>query len=140
MLEEHEEVYNTRDKVFREIVKNMKTVNDADYNIPEGISATLRRYQKTGFRWIRTLEANGFGGILADDMGLGKTLQTIAVLMSAKEEGRSGTSIVISPASLVYNWGEELAKFAPSLKVVTVTGKQEDRTHMIEEYEAQMCL
>ena len=115
----------------------MKTVNDADYNIPEGISATLRRYQKTGFRWIRTLEANGFGGILADDMGLGKTLQTIAVLMSAKEEGRSGTSIVISPASLVYNWGEELAKFAPSLKVVTVTGKQEDRTHMIEEYEAQ---
>lgn len=137
MLEEHEEVYNTRDKVFREIVKNMKTVNDADYNIPEGISATLRRYQKTGFRWIRTLEANGFGGILADDMGLGKTLQTIAVLMSAKEEGRSGTSIVISPASLVYNWGEELAKFAPSLKVVTVTGKQEDRTHMIEEYEAQ---
>ena len=115
----------------------MKTVNDADYNIPEGISATLRRYQKTGFRWIRTLEANGFGGILADDMGLGKTLQTIAVLMSAKEEGRSGTSIVISPASLVFNWGDELAKFAPSLKVVTVTGKQEDRTHMIEEYEAQ---
>lgn len=137
MLEEHEEVYNTRDKVFREIVKNMKTVNDADYNIPEGINATLRKYQKTGFRWIRTLEANGFGGILADDMGLGKTLQTIAVLMSAKEEGRCGTSIVISPASLVYNWADEFARFAPSLKVVLVTGKQEDRNRIIDEYEAQ---
>lgn len=135
MLEEHDEVYNTRDKVFREIVKNMKTVNDADYNVPEGIKATLRKYQKTGFRWIRTLEANGFGGILADDMGLGKTLQTIAVLMSAKEEGRGGTSIVVSPASLVYNWGEELEKFAPGLNVLLIIGKQEERSRLIEEYQ-----
>ena len=137
MLEEHEEVYNTRDKVFREIVKNLKTVNDADYNVPEGINATLRKYQKTGFRWIRTLEANGFGGILADDMGLGKTLQAITVLVSAKEEGRKGTSMVVSPASLVYNWGEELARFAPALKVMLVTGKQEERTLLIEEYESK---
>ncbi len=137
MLEEHEEVYNTRDNVFREIVKNMKTVNDADYNVPRGLNATLRKYQKTGFRWIRTLEANGFGGILADDMGLGKTLQAIAVLLSAKEEGRTGTSLVVSPSSLVYNWGDELAKFAPSLKVMLVTGTQDVRTRIISEYEQQ---
>ena len=137
MLEEHEEVYNTRDNVFREIVKNMKTVNDADYNVPDGLNATLRKYQKTGFRWIRTLEANGFGGILADDMGLGKTLQAIAVLLSVKEEKKAGTSIVVSPASLVYNWGEEFAKFAPSLSVMLITGKQDERSRMISEYEAQ---
>ena len=137
MLEEHDEVYNTRDKVFREIVKNMKTVNDSDYNVPDGLEASLRKYQKMGFRWIRTLEANGFGGILADDMGLGKTLQAIAVILSAKEEGRKGTSLIVAPASLVYNWADEFARFAPALKVVLVSGKQEDRSRIIEKYETE---
>ena len=133
MLEEHEEVYNTRDQVFREIVKNMKTVNDADYDVPLSLQTTMRKYQKNGFRWLKTLEANHFGGILADDMGLGKTLQTIALLLAAKKENQEGTSLVVAPASLVYNWGEEFARFAPELKVALVTGKQEERSRIIED-------
>ena len=76
----------------------------------------MRKYQKNGYKWLRTLEAWKFGGILADDMGLGKTLQVIAVLLAAKLEGKSGTSLVVAPAALVFNWGEELARFAPQLE------------------------
>ena len=73
----------------------------------------MRKYQKSGYKWLRTLETWQFGGILADDMGLGKTLQVIAVLLAAKQEGKKGTAMVVTPASLVFNWGEELKRFAP---------------------------
>lgn len=136
MLEEHEEVYNTRDKVFREIVKNMKSVKDSDFEVPQSLQKIMRKYQKNGFQWLRTLELCQFGGILADDMGLGKTLQLISVLLSAKEEGKKGTSLVVSPASLVYNWGEEFAKFAPELTVSLVTGKPQERADLIADYES----
>ena len=40
-----------------------------------------------------------FGGILADEMGLGKTLQTIAFLLSEKEERESFSALIVAPAS-----------------------------------------
>ena len=135
MLEENEEVYSTRDSHFREMVKGFKTVNDADFEEPESLSRIMRKYQKNGFKWLRTLEEWGFGGILADDMGLGKTLQVIAVLLSAKMEGRSGTSLVVAPASLVFNWEEELHRFAPDLSVTVVAGSQAERREKIENAE-----
>ena len=127
MLEEHEDVYSSRDSRFREMVKGFKTVNDADFEEPESLSRVMRKYQKNGYKWLRTLENWQFGGILADDMGLGKTLQVIAVLLAAREEDRGGTSLVVTPASLVFNWGEELARFAPKLAVSLITGTQEER-------------
>ena len=77
----------------------------ADFEEPESLSRIMRKYQKNGYKWLRTLEAWKFGGILADDMGLGKTLQVIAVLLAAKLEGKTGTSLVVAPAALVFNWG-----------------------------------
>lgn len=133
LLEEHSDVYNTRDQKFRSIIKNMKSVTEADYEVPASLDKVMRNYQKHGFRWMKTLEDYGFGGILADDMGLGKTLQTISVLLSAKENGNEGTSIIVTPASLVFNWGEELARFAPKLKVLLLSGKSEERAEMIAE-------
>lgn len=135
MLEEHSEVYNTRDVQFKQIIKNMKSVSESDYDVPPSLDKIMRNYQKNGFRWMRTLEDCGFGGILADDMGLGKTLQTISVLLSAKENGIEGTSLIVSPASLVFNWGEEFEKFAPQLKVALLAGKAEDRTQIISDYD-----
>ncbi|MCD7841324.1 MAG: SNF2-related protein [Lachnospiraceae bacterium] len=135
MLEENESVYTDRDSRFRELVKGFKTVNDADFDVPKSLSKIMRPYQKDGYKWLRTLETWQFGGILADDMGLGKTLQMIAVLLAAKEQraadvranGEPQTSIVISPAALVFNWGEEFARFAPELNVLLITGTQEER-------------
>ncbi|MCD7744771.1 MAG: SNF2 helicase associated domain-containing protein [Lachnospiraceae bacterium] len=163
MLEENESVYSDRDSHFREMVKGFKTVNDADFDVPESLSKIMRPYQKEGYKWLRTLETWQFGGILADDMGLGKTLQMIAVLLAAKEQrdkmeqsgasqktgkteksgdtenvSQPAVSIIISPASLVFNWGEEFARFAPALRVLLITGTQEERQAKIaacEEYD-----
>ena len=135
LLEENEEVYNTRDSHFRKMIKNFKTVKDADYEVPQSLDGIMREYQKDGYRWLRTLSGYRFGGILADDMGLGKTLQMIAVLLAAKEEGDAGTSLIVAPASLVFNWGEEFTRFAPQLKILTVTGSQDERQKKLENYQ-----
>lgn len=132
MLEEHENVYSRRDSHFRKVVKGFKTVQDADFEEPESLAKIMRKYQKNGYKWLRTLEAWQFGGILADDMGLGKTLQVIAVLLSAKQEAKEGTSLVVSPASLVFNWAEEFERFAPEVKVSLITGTQEERQAKID--------
>ena len=134
LLEEHDGVYSSRDSRFREIVKGFKTVKDADFEEPSSLSRQMRKYQKDGYKWLRTLEAWQFGGILADDMGLGKTLQVIAVILAAREEGKEGTALVVTPASLVYNWDAEFERFAPQLKVCLITGNQEERQKKIEAY------
>ena len=135
MLEENDSVYSKRDSHFRKVVKGFKTVKDADFEEPESLSRIMRKYQKNGFKWLRTLEAWQFGGILADDMGLGKTLQVIAVLLAAKQEGKEGTSLVVAPASLIFNWGEEFERFAPELRVSLITGNQEERQNIIASYQ-----
>lgn len=134
LLNENENVYSERDSHFRNLVRNFKTVNDSDFQPPKELGRVLRNYQKNGYQWLRTLEVFKFGGILADDMGLGKTLQVIAVLLAAKQEGREGVSLVVAPASLVFNWGEEISRFAPELKFVLVTGTQGERRSKLDAY------
>ena len=135
MLEQGENVYLNRDKHFKNLVKEFKTVDDSDFEVPESLSSVMRNYQIKGFKWLKTLEHYRFGGILADDMGLGKTLQMISVLLAAKEAGRKGTALIVSPASLVFNWGQEFAKFAPELKVRLVAGNAQERAKIIQTYE-----
>ncbi len=135
MLEQSSGIYSKRDSHFRKLVKEFKTVNDSDYEVPETLQDVMRNYQITGYKWLRTLDQYGFGGILADDMGLGKTLQMISVLLAWKAEGRRGTSLIVSPASLVYNWQEEFNRFAPQLGVCTVTGTQKERTDKLQRYQ-----
>lgn len=105
----------------------MKAVADSDYPVPAALSPVLRNYQKTGYRWLKTMETAGFGGILADDMGLGKTLQVIALLLNAREEGNDLPSLVVCPASLVLNWESEIRRFAPQLTVLPILGDAEQR-------------
>jgi SNF2 family DNA or RNA helicase len=94
------------------------------YPAPPDLNATLREYQLTGYNWVLSLLTAGFGAILADDMGLGKTIQSIAVLLRLKEQGRlSHTTLIIAPAALLLNWERELAVFAPSLSVLRYHGK-----------------
>ena len=251
MLEQMQDVYTDRDRRFKALIKEFKTVEDADFEVPASLRGTLRKYQVAGYRWLRTLDQYGFGGILADEMGLGKTLQVIAVLLAdkqAREEaqaplpghgkgdsaqpalpdhgkgdgaqpalpdhgtetaratGEAGvketvlvpektgspsssaaepaaknlpvpaastvaeihsaaaakkrdrpskkaaaavapaaqkkkekpviscTSLVVCPASLVYNWGEELRRFAPQLRACLVTGMKKERAALIQDY------
>jgi superfamily II DNA or RNA helicase len=92
---------------------------------PQGLQATLRDYQLDGLAWMQFLREYDLAGILADDMGLGKTVQTIAHILTEKEAGRlTSPALVIAPTSLMTNWMEEAARFAPSLKVLLLQGKE----------------
>lgn len=52
------------------------------------LKATLRDYQKYGYKWLKYLTDNNLGACLADDMGLGKTLQAITLISKMHEEKR----------------------------------------------------
>ena len=89
-----------------------------------GFTATLRPYQQIGLDWLQFLREYGLAGILADDMGLGKTVQTLAHLHLEKASGRADRpSLVVATTSLMANWRNEAAQFAPNLKVLTLHGK-----------------
>lgn len=124
-----------KSSTYRSLIRNMKTIEDNDFEVPASLADTLREYQTEGFLWQKTLSANGFCGILADEMGLGKTLQVIAYIRSEKEEKEEVTALIISPASLVYNWKHEFEKFAPELSVTMVTGTAAARKEILSSCE-----
>ena len=135
MLEQCDGLYSQRDRHFKKLINGFKTVNDSDFEVPDSLQNIMRNYQMYGYKWLRTIETYGFGGILADDMGLGKTLQMISVLLASKNEGMAGTSLIVCPASLVYNWVEEFSRFAPQLSVGIAAGKKEERERTITNYQ-----
>lgn len=104
-----------------------------DITVPAGLNAELRDYQKQGLNWLNFLDEFNFGACLADDMGLGKTIQVIAFILSQKEKRGKQTNLIVVPASLVFNWQQEVAKFAPSLRVLTVYGS--DRAKVVDHFE-----
>lgn len=131
-LKENPSMPVIKNRQFKSLIRNMKTVDDNDFELPKDMDKILREYQKRGFLWLKTLKANGFGGILADDMGLGKTLQVIAFLLSEQEEKLdNGRSLIVAPASLVLNWESEIKRFAPQLPVKVIIGNVEERKERI---------
>jgi SNF2 family DNA or RNA helicase len=58
-------------------------------DLPTGFNGELRNYQLEGYSWIRFMQQNRFGALLADDMGLGKTIQTLAQLQVLAMEYRA---------------------------------------------------
>jgi len=89
------------------------------------VNAQLRGYQQNGVKWINYLYENNLGGCLADDMGLGKTLQAIAMLARIYPKVKEPT-LIIMPRSLLFNWQNELQRFAPQLCTYTYYGMQRD--------------
>ncbi|MBB6673646.1 DEAD/DEAH box helicase [Cohnella nanjingensis] len=114
---------------LRLLLANMRHPDQLDFPVPERLASVLRDYQAYGYQWLKTLAHYRFGGILADDMGLGKTVQSIAFLLSALPElrERGQPALVVCPASLMYNWRSELAKFAPELRAVIADGSRAER-------------
>ncbi|MCM1122359.1 MAG: DEAD/DEAH box helicase [Eubacterium sp.] len=133
-LKDKQNLSAVRNRAFKELIRNMKTIEDNDFEPPASLESVLRPYQRNGFAWLKTLRHNGFGGILADDMGLGKTLQVIAFLLSEYLEAGAEDNrrvLVVTPASLVFNWKNEFERFAPILPVKMVTGTAPERKEII---------
>lgn len=138
IMEAHNELVERRDESFVKLIEKFDNIKSMDFVPPVEVSNVLRKYQKDGFKWLRSVEELGFGGILADDMGLGKTLQIISLLMDAKKNGRLKKALIVCPASLVYNWSEEISKFDTKgeLRVSVLAAAKEERQKSIEEHEA----
>jgi SNF2 family DNA or RNA helicase len=98
---------------------------------PAGFQGKLRDYQREGLGWMEFLREFGFGGCLADDMGVGKTAQVLGVLDARRAEGK-GTSLVVAPRSLIFNWREEAARFTPQLQVLDYTGIARDAAQIAQ--------
>ena len=130
-----------RDDAFRRISRSFHAVKDSEYAPPASLQKTLRKYQRDGYRWLRTLDSYGMGGILADDMGLGKTVQVLSYLLAMKQSGQTESkgllpSLIVCPASLVLNWAEECRKFTPELTCVVVDGDAAHRAALAESWPA----
>ncbi len=133
-----------RDESFSAFIRKIRDIDETELPVPESLASVLRDYQKTGYRWLKTMANLGFGAILADDMGLGKTLEMIALLVSVAQEGGVGTdafdkeisdvlALVVCPASLVWNWQRELQRFAPQLIPVMIAGTASQRKSQLQE-------
>jgi superfamily II DNA or RNA helicase len=121
-----------KNSAFKRMVQDIREPQDIEYAVPPGIQGKLRDYQKTGLKWLKSLSYYGLGGILADDMGLGKTLQVITFILAEKDHA-TAPSLVIAPTSLVYNWQEEVFKFAPSLKAIVISGQPTERLEQLKD-------
>lgn len=119
---ENEGVEVEAEENFRSLLSRIQDAKALDVTVPSGLRAELRDYQRDGFEWLSQLAHWGAGALLADDMGLGKTVQAIALLLS---RAKTGPALVAAPASVLFNWADEIARFAPGLKVVVFN--REDR-------------
>ena len=133
-MEKRDDVYFESSAEYVSLLEKMDPECYKDLKAPKSLAKIIRPYQLEGYRWIKLLKGCGFGGILADDMGLGKTLQVLSFLLSEKAEGKSGDelrTIVICPASLVYNWKREIETYTKELNVAMITGTAQERAELI---------
>lgn len=94
-------------------------------------ASILRDYQKRGVEWLLMLYQYNLNGILADEMGLGKTLQVIALLASIRDQEKH--TLIVCPASLIYNWEDEIRRFSNTLACISITGTKEQRKKRIHD-------
>lgn len=97
---------------------------------PKNFQATLRPYQKEGYRWLTAMTRIQLGICLADDMGLGKTVQILALLMKKYQED-AGPVLLILPTSLLGNWTQEIKKFSPDLPYSVYHGNAKELSEFL---------
>ena len=121
------------DDEFEKLVKESNKGENIE--IPKQQENILREYQKTGYRWLKTLDKYKFGGILADDMGLGKTIQIITILQEEKNNTKKAhkPSLVVCPSSLCLNWKNEVEKFGEEISTLVITGNVGEREEQIKQ-------
>ncbi|KAG7242029.1 hypothetical protein INR49_024074 [Caranx melampygus] len=106
------------------------------------LTTHLRPHQRDGllflYECVMGMKAVGrYGAILADEMGLGKTLQSVALSWTLLKQGPYGGKaiakrvLVVTPGSLVQNWGAEFNKWLGRERISVFTV---DQDHRIEQF------
>lgn len=132
---------------FDRLEKLLVTDQIPEVPLPSGLNCEMRKYQAEGLNWLKFLQSSGLGGCLADDMGLGKTIQTLALLQHNRENivppdidnnipktdlfsnnEKKLTTLLIVPASLIYNWENEIKRFVPGMIVYSYKGNQRKKS------------
>lgn len=112
-------------EIVKEVGKLREAVDQftgiATVPVPETVKAELRPYQQEGLNFLSYASQWDLGAILADEMGLGKTLQALAWLEHLRKKHGPHPSLVVCPASVVFNWKREAAQFTPHQKVLLLT-------------------
>ncbi len=130
--EKNTEMGNTIKEEWWEKWRRWQHTQETLFPLAAGMQASLRPYQQKGYDWMTLLQQVGAGACLADDMGLGKTLQSIAMIARYVELHPKSRNIIICPASLMYNWQQELQKFAPSIKTEIYHGPNRQKETLTE--------
>ncbi|XP_060906556.1 DNA repair and recombination protein RAD54B [Labrus mixtus] len=113
-----------------------------DVVIDPHLTHQLRPHQRDGllflYECVTGMRAVGrYGAILADEMGLGKTLQSVALSWTLLKQGPYGGKavakrvLVVTPGSLVQNWGAEFNKWLGRERISVFTV---DQDHRIEQF------
>jgi len=93
----------------------------------------LYAYQQVGTKWLVDNALGCKGCLLADSMGLGKSAQTIAALASlfVLDAERFFPCIVVCPASVLFHWQSECAKWGFPGKYQVAHASNSDPEHDI---------
>lgn len=130
LLEQRDNLKFSSDHAFKNLVDDLEKGKIKEAKVPAKLDKVLRPYQKDGFKWLATMVHYNLGGLLADEMGLGKTLQVLTLLVSLKGKGKS--NLIVAPASVIYNWQNEIEKFTPELSCVVLGGTKKQRQEQLQ--------
>lgn len=123
-IEKKEEELKQIEIIKEEARKNLPTDFKVDgLSLREcNIDNPLYNYQRHGVRYGDISEG---GFLIADEMGLGKTLQALGISLLKKKNGAK-QCLIICPASVKYNWLNEVYKFTNE-KAIVIDGGVVDR-------------
>ncbi len=134
-LKEQDDLQVEKNREFRMLIRNMKTAEENDFELPDNLQAQLREYQKTGFWWLKPYARTALAVFWRMIWDLERRCRPYAFLLSEMQEAPENAnrrSLIVAPASLVYNWKSECARFVRSWDEISLSGTQEQRKEMIQ--------
>lgn len=78
-------------------------------------------------------------GVIADEMGLGKTIQTMGAAHRLWREEKVNKVLVVCPASLKYQWKNEIEKFT-SHQAIVIDGTKKQRLKQLQSFQEEDIL
>ena len=113
---------NERDEGLAWESEQLRKIEAGQSILPGLVKVSLFPYQLRGVLFA----ASRGRVVLADDMGLGKTVQAVAAAALLKRRRGIERVLVISPASVKYQWKTEIEKFS-DLSVQVIDGDRRRR-------------